>query len=118
MDAPASFEFAKEVTTQLIALSSAVVGVSVTFAKDISSNVTRTKRWCLFGAWIAFLSSIVTGILVLGSLAGVLATEDPVKPNSIYKSSITIKSGIQETLFLVGILLLIIDGIQSVRKRI
>jgi hypothetical protein len=116
MDAPASFEFAKEMTTQMITLSTAVIGVSATFAKDIAPGITRGKRICLYLSWAAFLVSILMGIITLGSLTGVLAKTTPIKPDSVYDESIRLKSVAQALFFLGGILLLMLDAIFSRRK--
>src|SRR5947199_7487975 len=99
MDAPASFEFAKELTTQLITLSTAVIGVTITFTKDISSGATGgTRRW-LYGSWLFFLASVVCGIWTLGAITGTLARVSPIKPDSLYVSNITTPSMCQAILF-------------------
>jgi len=113
MDVHPSFEFAKEFTTQLITLSTAVIGVSVTFAKDVSPGITAKKRWLLYFSWIVFLLSIIAGILTIGSLARLV--DDP--NASIMDGGITNKSRLQFCLFLLGVLLLIIDGIREFAKR-
>jgi hypothetical protein len=115
MDMPPSFEFAKEQTTQLITLSTAIIGVSVTFAKDIAPPTAR--RGCLYISWIVFLLSIVCGIATLGSLTGITARTEPLKAINVYDKSITSKSGYQCILFLIAVALLIIHAMLSGRVR-
>lgn len=116
MDAPASFEFAKELTTQLITLSTAVIGVSATFAKDVSTNTSKPSRVLLYVSWIVFLVSLVCGLWTLGSMTGTLAKVSPIKADSVYAPNIVVASLAQVLLFLTGVLLLIIHAVTA-KKR-
>ena len=116
MSAPDSFEYAKEMTTQMITLSTAVIGVSVTFAKDVEIGISGKKRLFLFLSWGAFLVSILFGILTLGSLTGLLAQNAVVSPKDVYDESVKFKSMAQWGVFLVGVLLLILDAILTPKR--
>jgi hypothetical protein len=58
-----AFEFAMEVTRQLLTLSAAILAVTITIARDIEGEVA----W-LAAAWFAFLVSIVCGMWGLYAL--------------------------------------------------
>jgi hypothetical protein len=106
MDAPASFEFAKETTTQLIALATGVIGISVTFAKDVRSRLKTNDGTLLFRSWIALLVSVVFGVWTLLALTGSLA-QDNVAADAIYGGNVTLPSILQIFTFLIGIAMLI-----------
>lgn len=63
-----AFQFAKEFSTQLITISSALIGVSVTFIKD---SRTADFRW-LKVSWIFYILTIGFGVWHLMALTGVL----------------------------------------------
>lgn len=106
MDAPASFQFAKETVTQLITLATGVIGISVTFAKDVRSRSKTGDRALLFRSWIALLLSIVFGVWTLMALTGSLAQDD-VSQKTIYEFNVAFPSALQIIVFLVGIAMLI-----------
>jgi hypothetical protein len=106
MDSPGSFQFAKETVTQLITLATGLIGISVTFAKDVRVRAKPGDRALLFRSWIVLLLSIVFGVWTLLALTGSLAREI-VPKDAIYGSNVTIPSMLQIVTFLVGIALLI-----------
>ncbi len=106
MDAPPSFQFAKETVTQLLTLATGVVGISVTFAKDVRSRVTPHDRTWLFRSWVALLVSVVCGIWTLMALTGTLA-KGKVPDDAIYGGNVTFPSILQIGTFLIGIAMLI-----------
>ncbi len=106
MDAPASFQFAKETVTQLITLATGVIGISVTFAKDVRERSKPGDRALLFRSWIALLLSIVFGIWTLSALTGSLAHDD-VSTDAIYRFNVALPSALQIIVFLIGIGILI-----------
>jgi hypothetical protein len=116
MDTPSSFEFAKETVTQLITLATAVIGVSVTFAKEVQSGVTPTDRKWLFLSWIVLLVSVVFGVWTLMALTGSLAT-GAVAADTIYELNITVPCELQVVFFVVGIAMLIGHAIKGSRAR-
>lgn len=113
MDAPPSFEYAKEVVTQILTLATAVIGVSTTFATDLQKTIPKNVRKLLYSAWIVFLASIVCGLWVLASMAGTLATATSLKDDAIYDPNIAFPSIIQILLFFAGIFLLIWHAIKK-----
>jgi hypothetical protein len=58
-----AFEFAVDGTKQLLTLSAAILALTVTIARDIAGDPNL-----LLAAWIAFLVSVVCGVLALYAL--------------------------------------------------
>jgi hypothetical protein len=63
-----SFQFAKEIATQLITLSSALIAVSVTFLKDFRADNLKPLRI----SWGLYIVTIVCGVWTLMTLTGTL----------------------------------------------
>lgn len=106
MDAPASFQFAKETVTQLLTLATGMIGISVTFSKDVRSRIKSGERTLLFRSWIVLLVSVVFGVWTLLALTGTL-TQPKVSDDAIYGFNVTFPSIAQILSFLIGVLMLI-----------
>lgn len=66
-----SFDFAADITKQLIALSTAIISLCVAFTDKIfSSDVAQSYSGWLLVSLISFVVSIILGILTLMALAG------------------------------------------------
>jgi hypothetical protein len=78
------FNFAKEIATQLITLSTGLLALSVTFTKDILKGVPKGQEKTLKIAWGVLVCSIIFGIWTLSALTGTLMPADPSKrPNPL-----------------------------------
>jgi hypothetical protein len=66
------FSFAKESITQIIALSSAILALSLTFSKDWVGQTTPDQKLLLEAAWIAFLVAILAGLWSLSAITGLV----------------------------------------------
>ncbi|MFL5788956.1 MAG: hypothetical protein ACJ748_12935 [Flavisolibacter sp.] len=107
-----AFEFAADLTKQLITLATAILTLSVGFLKDITENIKTFDRYLLIFIWILFLLSIIFGILTLMALTGNL---DPLsKKNSgvavqvppvltITSSNVTFTAKFQIILFVIAL---------------
>lgn len=110
-----SFDFASDLSKQLITLSSGIIALTVTFAKDIFTGASAcTQNW-LVAAWITFFISILGGIWHLMALTGTL---DPLNKEKKIEISIQgwncrIPSIIQILLFLGGLVLTITYAIKA-----
>jgi hypothetical protein len=102
-----AFDFAQEVTKQVLTLSTGVLALTVTFLKDIATAAPHSARLCLEFGWLCFLLSVLFGVAALMSLSGNLATS---AAPSIYSSNIKWPARLQLLLFLVGLLLTLIFG--------
>jgi hypothetical protein len=58
----------KEIATQLITLSTILVGISVTFMKDVFNSSSANTRWLVL-AWSTFVICILSGLLYLGDIS-------------------------------------------------
>lgn len=66
-----SFDFAADVTKQLIALSTAIISLCVAFTDKIfSSSAAQSHSTALLIALLLFVASIIFGIITLMALAG------------------------------------------------
>ena len=67
-----AFDFAADLTKQLITLSTGIVTITLLFSKDFVGS-----RLLAVGAWIFYLLSTIFGLWALTALTGTLA---PIKP--------------------------------------
>lgn len=67
-----SFDFAADITKQLITLSTAIITLTVTFSKDIVGVGDTLPKILLVWTWGIFILSIFFGILTLMALTGTL----------------------------------------------
>ena len=82
-----SIKFAGDLTKQLITLSTAILTLTASYAKTMSSGTPVGNR-SLRVAWGAYLASIVFGVWVLMALTGVLAIGTKGADPVVYESSI------------------------------
>ncbi len=68
-----AFEFASDLSKQLITLSTGIIALTITFAKDILGPTSKSGSRLLLFSWIGYLLSIVFGIWCLMALTGSLA---------------------------------------------
>jgi ABC-type uncharacterized transport system permease subunit len=98
-----AFDFAADVTKQLITLASAILTITVTFSKDTPVDA---RAWA-FAAWIAFILSITFGIVVLQTLTAELQPKiQPATGNqtpSIWNRAIRSFSTLQIAAFLIAV---------------
>jgi len=68
-----AYQFGLEVAKQLITLSTAIIGVTVTFTKDVFKETPSVPaRLLLFASWVCYLASMWFGIGHIQSLTGSL----------------------------------------------
>ncbi len=109
-----SFEFAKDVATHLITLGTAVIGVSLTFAKDVIRRVSTRLRIVLCLSWVFCLLSIAGGAFVLMSLAGELSRA--AQP-TIYQSGIRFCAILQIVFFGLAIVFSLIFAFAAAAEK-
>jgi hypothetical protein len=95
-----SFDFASEVTKQLITLATGVVTLTISFSGDVLSLAAGNGRGILTWGWIAFLVSILAGIATLMALTGQLGKATS---PSVYGGPVRTFSIAQIFSFLVGV---------------
>ena len=111
-----AFDFAADLTKQLITLATAVLTFTITFAKGIP-HIEYGEKVVLMTSWICYILSVGAGIFTLMSLTGNL---DPIPRKNmkinpiltITSSNVISKSKLQIFLFLAGLLCSCINGCQ------
>jgi len=80
-----AFDFASDLTKQVITLSSGIIAFTVTFSKDFVKldSTPKSAIWVLTLAWMFYLISIIAGVITLMGLTGQL---EPVAAKSVDKA--------------------------------
>jgi hypothetical protein len=65
-----SFDFAQELTKQLITLATGIIALTITFRKEVVGPSGHGETALLEIAWIALILTVVFGVGVLMTLAG------------------------------------------------
>ncbi len=73
-----AFEFAGELSRDLITLATGILAISITFAKDLLSSPSKGLRRTMATSWVLFVVSVVAGIVTHMALTGSLAGSEPV----------------------------------------
>lgn len=126
-----AFDFAADLTKQLITLSTAIITLTVTFSKDIVGGVNHSLLYLLIGTWATYILSILLGLSTLGALTGNLdpkskkvkgtdgkVTETPVAPTlTITSDNVTSTSKWQVFTFILALILTCVYGFLSASKN-
>lgn len=107
----AAFTSAADLAKQLLTLGTAVLGVTVTFSKDLIERIPEGDRWLLWMAWLLLALSLAGGILALMALTGALGS-DRVDDAAlkVYTTSVQVPFVVQILLFAGGLAFLILAG--------
>lgn len=108
-----AFDFCADATKQLMTISTAVVTLTITFAKDFVINVRPSAKIWAYLAWVALFLSILSGIFVLLALTAELEPKDPMHRPASIRAGATGWSFLQQVMFLVAIILTVIFGITA-----
>lgn len=128
-----AFDFASETTKQLLTLSTGIIALTITFAKDILISVPFSAKVFLMLAWIVYVFSLLFGLLTLMALTGelqppppkeVAAAADAEKDDkaangaepripSIWAPSIKVASVLQILTFLLATVFVVVSGVLS-----
>ena len=100
-----SFDFAYETTKHLVALSTGIITITITFLKYSGGN----KRLIII-SWFLLLISIIFGQITLMAITGSMNNNS----NDIFQKNIKWPAIIQFFFFLFGLLLIIIYAIVSI----
>lgn len=109
-----AFEIAQEVIKQLLTLSTGMVGLTATFAKDLAKGVPPGALACAVVAWVLLLFSVALGALAMMCLAGELDPKVrpvPLPEPSIYRGNITFFAGLQVLFFFVALCFVVAFGV-------
>ncbi|HEY7067053.1 MAG TPA: hypothetical protein VII06_36660 [Chloroflexota bacterium] len=109
MDNSKTFDFAADIVKQLITLSTGIFAVTIAFPKVFGEPVPFLASRFLLGAWIAFMMSIISGLLTMMELL-------PAK--SVWDQPVVSFEIGQLVFFVVGILLTLIFGWLIATRRV
>jgi hypothetical protein len=119
MDITKSFELADELVKQLITISTAVIGLSVTFSKDMLGSPTHRTASVMWVSWVLFFVSICFGIATMMALAGEAhKVAHGEVSGGIYQPQVKAMAAAHILTFLGAIVLLIAAGVIMVRARV
>ena len=90
-----AFDFAADLTKQLITLATGIIALTVTFSKDIFGGANSRYMWLLVLTWIVYLISVFFGLATLSALTGNL---DRIARAKKDKDGTTLKDADGETL--------------------
>lgn len=105
------FEFAKEVATQLITLSTALLTLTIAFTKDLFSGKPRHGQIVLPLAWAVHLLSIIFGVLTLMALTGTLMPVESESRQLRFGPNVRVMAAVQIVCFAIGTVLLVWHGV-------
>jgi hypothetical protein len=97
------FDYAQDVTKQVLTLSTGVVTITIAFMKDISKNAPEDARIALFSAWGLFALSIAAGICTLLNLTGRVGKADDAASTGINAGAVRLFSIAQLACFALAI---------------
>jgi len=107
-----AFDFAQETSKQLITLATAVIGLTITFAKDFVGGVHGFPRCLAVISWALLLASVAFGLLTLMALTGSLEpTAGASTTPSIRGTNVIAPAIAQVLLFFIGLSLAVLFGI-------
>lgn len=110
-----AFTLANGFATQLITLALAMIGLTVTFAKDFRHSIA-SKIMLLF-IWIFFSLSIIVGIFNIKSIISVIAPLESTDIEPKMNEEIYSLASSQEALFFVGLLVFVLLGVFAFSAR-
>ena len=106
------FEFAREIATQLITLSTGFLALTITFTKELVPDRGPAARKWLLMAWGLHLAAIVFGVWTLSALTGSLM---PVGTASapVFGAPVRLAATLQFVTFALGLAALVVYGITT-----
>lgn len=108
------FDFALDLTKQLITVATAVIALTITFLTDVAKDASAwTAVWLQF-AWVLYLVSIAFGIFTLMALTGTLADPKAKAPPSINAGNVRLFALAQQFSFFVAVALTLVFGFKAV----
>lgn len=109
-----------DLAKQLITLSTGVIAITISFAKDIFGGNTRGNG-LLMASWIVYLVCIIAGVWVLMAIAGTLDPTNSETPapaatdKRVLRGNVRFPAGLQVLAFVVATVLVALAGIAETR---
>jgi hypothetical protein len=106
-----AFDFARSLSQQLITLSTAIIAVTVTFARDLKIGSSGAAKHLIRVSWTLYLISILCGVWSLMALTGNLAPAQGTAVLNLQGLNIRIPAGLQVISFLLATIMLILQAV-------
>jgi hypothetical protein len=108
-----AFDFAQDVTKQVLTLATGIIALTVTFFKDFANHATYTAEVVMGCSWIAYLISVILGVWTLMALTGTL---QPLRSSnaarlSIQGKNVRLPASLQLFFFLIALIMSVSAGI-------
>jgi hypothetical protein len=94
-----AFDFAADVAKQFITLSTGILALTITFAKDIGGGPSQGAPLLLGLSWVLYLVSILGGVWTLMALTGELEPVGAAESPSIRRGNVIVPALIQIATF-------------------
>lgn len=111
-----AFQFASDLSKQLITVSSGILVLGVTFAKDILKKPTRRILLLLASSWSLYVLSILAGLWSLMSLTGDLAPRSDLAPLKDIPDNARLSAGVQVLFFAAATVIFLVIGVYSLLR--
>ena len=111
-----AFEFAKEIATELIALSTGIIALTITFSKDFLRSASSGSRRLAVTSWGFFFASLIFGMWTLMALTGNLEPANGAPILSVRRSNVAIPAALQILTFLVGTGITIFYAVRAISE--
>ena len=109
-----AFDFAQDVTKQVLTLATGIIALTITFFKNFANHAPHTAEILMGWSWVAYLASVVFGLFTLMALTGTL---QPVRPGNIKLSiqgvNIRLPALVQLACFFIALVLSVWAGIRT-----
>ena len=107
-----AFDFAQDVTKQVLTLATGIIALTITFFKDFANNASYAAEFVMGCSWIAYLISVILGIWTLMALTGTLQPLRPANAQlSIQGKNVRLPAFLQLVSFLIALILSVCAGI-------
>ncbi|WP_143626285.1 hypothetical protein [Streptomyces viridosporus] len=103
---------ASETSKHVLTLTTAVVTITISLAKDIVGKASSADLAWLQLAWLAHAVSVLTGVATLLALAGTV--DEPDSARSIYSANIRLPAALQMASFGLGLAFVVIFGVLAI----
>lgn len=111
------FDFSSDLTKQLITVSTGIIGLSITFLKDVLKTVPTTEAWALKWSWFIYLFSIGCGFWALMALTGAITRMIARSTNTFpIDFRLQLPASLQIISFALATLFMVIYGVTALRE--
>lgn len=110
-----AFDFAQDVTKQVLTLATGIIALTITFFKDFANHANYATEVVMGSSWIAYLISVTLGVWTLMALTGTLQPLHSASATrlSIQGANVRLPASLQLFSFLIALILSVCAGIMT-----